>query len=320
MRKSFRFLIRFLLVLALILCLFILYKWIPFYIWKKELISNLPGPSNLIQTVKGQIEYQVEGNSNDYILVFHGSPSSYQTEDYSDFVEQGFSIIRVSRPGYYRTPLSMGKTTCEQADMFAQLLDTLGIDSVYVSAISGGGPYALQFSIRHQERCRALVLKATITKRESIISAPAETLKEKFWDTDFGNWLHLNKYFKSIDDKYYVEQYWKFLETGRFPLSASWSGMENDEIQISNLPDLRLDKIKIPTLIVHGNRDINVYFSHAEYADKKIPNSKLIVLENDDHFFFFREYNDTINRRIIDFLNENRQKYGTRQREKQTEI
>ena len=311
MKKYFRFFIRFFLVLVISVCLFVLYKWIPFYIWKKELISNLPGPSSLLQTEKGQIEYQIEGNSKDYILVFHGTPSSYQTEDYGDFVEQGFSIIRVSRPGYYRTQLSMGKTTCEQADMFAQLLDSLGIDSVYVSALSGGGPYALQFAIRHQERCRALVLKATITKREFVKSTPAMTLKQKFyWNTNFGNWINLNKYFKSIENKYYVEQYWKFLESGRFPLSASRSGMQNDEIQISNLPDLQLDKIKIPTLIVHGNRDINACFSHAEHANKKILNSNLMVLENDDHFFFFREYNDTINRRIIDFLNENRHKYG----------
>jgi pimeloyl-ACP methyl ester carboxylesterase len=290
--------------------LFIFYKWIPFYIWKKELTSKLPGPSSLIQTEKGQIEYQVEGDSKDYILVFHGTPSSYQTEDYSDFIDQGFSIIRVSRPGYYRTSLSMGKTTFEQADMFAQLLDTLDIDSVFVSALSGGGPYALQFVIRHQEKCRALVLKATITKKEeSIISTPPKTLKQRFYrTTDFGNWLINKKYFKTFDDEYYIEQYQKFLENGRYPLSQTWSGMKNDEIQISNLPDLHLDKIIIPTLIIHGNRDNNAHFSHAEYANKKIPKSKLMVLENEDHFFIFREYNDTINSRIIDFLNENRRK------------
>jgi pimeloyl-ACP methyl ester carboxylesterase len=308
MKKYFRIATRILLALIALIVLFILYKWIPFYIWKREIISNLPGPSNLIKTENGQIEYQVEGDSKDYILVFHGTPSSYQTEDYSKFIEQGFSIIRVSRPGYYRTPISMGETTLEQADMFAQLLDTLGIDSVYVSALSGGGPYALQFVIRNQEKCRALVLKSTITKQDkSVLSAQPKTLKERFyWTTDFGNWLNVKRQLEKVDNKYYVDQLWKFLETGRFPLSESRIGMKNDELQISKLPELQIDKIEIPTLIVHGDRDMNVHFSHAEYANKKIPNSQMMVLENEDHFFLFREYNDTINRRIIEFLNEHR--------------
>lgn len=310
MQGYFRLLARILTILIILLSLFTLYKWIPFYIWKKEVKSNLPGPSKLIQTDKGQIEYQVEGDSKDYILVFHGTPSSYRTEDYSAFIEQGFSIIRVSRPGYYRTSISVGKTILEQADMFAQLLDTLRIDSVFVSAISGGGPYALQFVIDHQKRCRALVLKATVTRQEkSVKTTQPKTLKQQFyWTTDFGNWLNVKRQLKTVDNKYYLEQLWKFLETGRFPLNQSRIGQKNDELQISEFPDLQLDIITIPTLIIHGDNDKNVPFSHAVYANKRIKNSQLMVLKNDDHYFFFREYNDTINRRIIDFLNESRTK------------
>ena len=45
-----------------------------------------------------------------------------------------------------------------QADAYAQLLDHLGIDKVVVVSISAGAWSALQFAIRHPERCLALVL------------------------------------------------------------------------------------------------------------------------------------------------------------------
>jgi pimeloyl-ACP methyl ester carboxylesterase len=43
-----------------------------------------------------------------------------------------------------------------QADAVAALLDVLGIRTAAVMAVSGGGPCALQFALRHPQRCCAL--------------------------------------------------------------------------------------------------------------------------------------------------------------------
>jgi pimeloyl-ACP methyl ester carboxylesterase len=41
-----------------------------------------------------------------------------------------YRLLAVSRPGYLGTPLSSGRDPREQADLFAALLDALGIDRV----------------------------------------------------------------------------------------------------------------------------------------------------------------------------------------------
>ena len=49
----------------------------------------------------------------------------------------------------------------DQADAYALLLDTLGIERAAVFGYSGGGPSAIQFAFRHAERTSALILLAS---------------------------------------------------------------------------------------------------------------------------------------------------------------
>jgi 2-hydroxy-6-oxonona-2,4-dienedioate hydrolase len=59
----------------------------------------------------------------------------------------------------FKVPLTK-LTIAMQADAYAQLLDRLGLHEVVVFGSSAGAWSALQFAIRHPERCRALVLLA----------------------------------------------------------------------------------------------------------------------------------------------------------------
>ena len=84
--------------------------WISFYSWKKDAINNLPKDSLVINTDKGQVEYTLSGNSDKYMLLVHGSPGSVHVEESRSFVDKGFNVLAISRPGYYKTPLSSGET------------------------------------------------------------------------------------------------------------------------------------------------------------------------------------------------------------------
>lgn len=75
--------------------------------------------------------------------------------------EPGYRFVSVSRAGYLSTPPTAGQTPAEQADLCADLLDTLGIGETALMAVSGGGPCALQFALRHRDRCWGLVLVST---------------------------------------------------------------------------------------------------------------------------------------------------------------
>lgn len=69
-----------------------------------------------------------------------------------DFAGSDFRLLSVSRPGFLGTPLESGKSLDEQADLFAAVLDELGIDKVAVFSISAGGLAAYTFAARHPDR------------------------------------------------------------------------------------------------------------------------------------------------------------------------
>ena len=112
----------------------------------------------LIRTARGPVEVADEG-SGPALLVVHGMPGDWrQAATVSEDLADRARILRVSRPGYGRTPLRSGRTPAEQADLWAALLDSLGIERAVVLGISGGGPSSYAFAARHPSRCDGLVL------------------------------------------------------------------------------------------------------------------------------------------------------------------
>src|SRR5262245_61480430 len=151
---------------------------IAFAFWIADYKRDLVAGSNIASTSRGEIEYAIAGEGTP-MLRLHGRPVGYDAviagprarpDDYA-----AYKTIAVSRPGYLRTPLSSGRTPAEQADLYAALLDSLGINRVIVYGASGGGPSALQFAIRHPNRTIALILVAPTIQTSAAERARDET-------------------------------------------------------------------------------------------------------------------------------------------------
>src|SRR5262245_38660028 len=124
----------------------------------------------------GPLEYVMRGEGPT-VLALHGGMGGF---DQSQLLARallgertGHRVIAVSRPGYLGTPLYISPTPEEQADLYAQMLDRLRIDSAVAVAVSAGGPSALQFALRHPDRCRALILVSCCTGK---LDVPPEIL------------------------------------------------------------------------------------------------------------------------------------------------
>lgn len=276
--------------------------WISFYLWKKNVIANLPNDTKVISTSNGQIEYILEGNSDKVMLIIHGTPGSAHVSriDGLTYLDKGFSVLSVSRPGYYQTPLSSGKTVKEQAALYLSLLNELGIESVYVNGVSGGGPSSIQFAIDYPERCSGLILRAAISEKVDIPEV-GKNLLVKFFETEFGTWLGFQIALLQLDEiaknnlNLYVKRGW-------LPFEKTGDGYKNDNFQFNTMDDLELENIVSPTIIYHGNIDDDVPFSHAQNASKRISGVTLVEMKGKNHFVFFTSYADTINNAIVHFI------------------
>jgi pimeloyl-ACP methyl ester carboxylesterase len=106
----------------------------------------------MAQTPHGPIEYRLTG-TGPVVLVLKGGHSSRDTHlGHERLAEHGFTVLEPSRPGYDRTPASVGCSAQAAADALAELLDVLGIGRVRLIAISAAGHTGIELARRHPER------------------------------------------------------------------------------------------------------------------------------------------------------------------------
>ncbi len=317
--------------------LILIFVWIiiTFRRWKRNIISTLIKNSKIAKTSQGEIEYVLKGEGP-VLLVLHGGPGGYDQSmlDAEMWIEEGFSILAISRPGYLRTPLSSGETYEEQADAIDALLTTLGVSKVAVMGNSAGGPVALHFTLRHPDKAGALVLIAAVSQEYIVRESQKKSLLERIYlsDTlaDIGVWIFdiltrrwstfsLKQMFKenvslsSNARDVYVKQvmsipeqvdWFKRFIRSSCPISTRMQGLNNDVAQMENVAFSNLEDIKCPTLVVHGTVDTNVSFTNAEYSASKIPNARLCKLDSVGHIVWLGEHVPMMNSEIVQFLRE----------------
>ena len=71
-----------------------------------------------------------------------------------------------------------------------------------------------------------------------------------------------------------------------WPLNLRKEGFDNDYKQFTNLT-LPLEEIKVPTLVLHGDEDINVGLNHAKESARRIKGARLHIIKEGDHMMSF---------------------------------
>jgi pimeloyl-ACP methyl ester carboxylesterase len=237
---------------------------------------------------------------------------------------QDFKFISPSRPGYLRTPLTVGETPEAQADAYAALLDALGISMAAIIGISGGGPSALQFALRYPERCWGLVTVCSIARQlsQAEIRKCTSPLRRLLFTANLAFQITCNiallaaeKCYsilapmisrdtvltgQALDRKEKLHLLRGLLRTsGRVSLRKA--GLSNDLKQLATMSPYDLENIVAPTLVLHGTADKLVAFSHAQFIADRVPNATLIGVEGGGHLFF-ATHKEQIVPGVIEFL------------------
>src|SRR5262245_32898252 len=149
---------------ALATCGFLAASYRPYRRDIRRAQTRVSSGSSIVSTERGLIEYASVGEGLP-LLIIHGAGGGFdQALDFATaFNKEAFRCIFVSRYGYLRTPLPDDGSPEAQADLFASLLDSLGIPKAAIMGGSAGAPSAMQFAIRHPHRCSALVLLVPAT-------------------------------------------------------------------------------------------------------------------------------------------------------------
>jgi len=275
----------------------------------------------VIRTQRGPFEYARCGHGP-ALLLLHGAMGGY---DQSFLLARAavdppaFDCIAVSRPGYLATPLWAGPLPDEQADLCADLLDALGVSRAIVMAVSGGGPCAVQFALRHATRCRALVMISACSQklagrlplrfylfrlagkvpavaesmRRKALRSPDEVAARSIADPE----VRARTLADPISGPMLREMQTMTLDR----MGERMPGTLNDIRQARSLADLPLERIAAPTMIVHGTADRALPYAQSEVLARRVAGSELLTIAGGEHSCLFT-HRQEIGARIAQFL------------------
>jgi pimeloyl-ACP methyl ester carboxylesterase len=120
--------------------------------------ARIRGRSVVFQGRFGAMEYAVAG-AGPPVLMIHGTGGGFDQglAFAQPLIAAGWRIVAPSRFGYLRSASPGDPSSENQADAFVDLLDELGIERAPIIGGSAGALSAMQFAIRHPDRCSALV-------------------------------------------------------------------------------------------------------------------------------------------------------------------
>ena len=116
------------------------------------------GRSHIADGRFGALEYAEDGQGIP-VLMIHGTGGGFdQGIDMArPLTRYGFRLIAPSRFGYLRSTYPADPSPENQADAFVDLLDHLSISRAHMIGGSAGALSAIEFAIRHPDRCSSLV-------------------------------------------------------------------------------------------------------------------------------------------------------------------
>jgi pimeloyl-ACP methyl ester carboxylesterase len=247
-----------------------------------------------VATRFGQVEYAERGAAADAaLLVSHGG---LQGCDGGLATMRRFPaswrVIAPSRFGYLGSSLPADATAADQADAFVELLDHLGLSTVDVVGISAGTAAAVQLALRHPQRVGHLVIMCGSFPGSPLTQAPPGWVKPLY--SQPAMWLQsalarpLLARMVGVPDGFprdAEQAAWvDWMLQSLFPVRPRFAGTMVDLYRtMPGINDYPLEKLTVPTLIVHAVDDPVASYDAAAAAAERIPGARLLTLDSGGH-------------------------------------
>lgn len=275
--------------------------------------------SEIVDTAHGPVEYATWG-SGPPAMIIHGAGGGYDqgrlmVEAYAG---DGFRWIAPSRFGYLRSPMPDDVSTAAQADVFAGLLDALGIARIAVVAVSGGVPPTIKLAERYPQRVSALVLISSapytpFAPEEHHLPVPAWVYQLLF-SSNFPYWLMQKIARPSLEGLYDVNPARKagltaeelatigaMVDTFQ-PVVQRSAGVANEAAAIDADASYQPETIAVPTLVIHARDDGIAPFAGGARTAERIFGAELMAFDTGGHLLL--GHHAAVRARVNAFLRE----------------
>ena len=249
----------------------------------------------------GDMSYVDKGNG-EVILSVHGIFGGYdQAFDTCKDFASGYRILAPSRFGYLGSDMLGSGTPAEQAIAYAELLDRLGIDKVYLLATSAGGSIAIRFALDYPERTKGLILYCSAMPPAAKPANYAEYAgPPAFLCNDYAMFL-MNPLFEPVMGMD-ASTIYSMLPVGERKAGVILDASITNPDMARNYDSYIIEDLQVPTLILHAKDDKLASYADVEKAWDRFPNSTLVSFETGGHLMVGHE--EEVKDAVIAFVKE----------------
>ncbi|TJY35876.1 alpha/beta fold hydrolase [Pontimicrobium aquaticum] len=171
------------------------------------------------------------------------------------------------------------------------VMDATNSEKVFLFSHSEGGSVSLLFSLNYPERTLGVMGFGIFAKRrysEDYPWAPTDEEREISNKLIEDNWAHgdldeLKSLVPSLaHDNRFMDWLASYLRSGASPKAALILHKQCTHIDVTDI----LEQIKVPTLLLFREGDIEILVEEGRYIAERIPNSKLVEFKGRDHLFW----------------------------------
>ena len=191
-----------------------------------------------------------------------------------------------------------------RVDDVRAVMDAVGWERAAIMGMSEGGSMSALFAATYPERTNALVLFGAFARRiwsEDYPFAPTREQREEWIRSLEKGWGRDNEVEQlapsRAHDPEFVRWFRRYGRASVSPSAAVALARMNTDIDIRPI----LPSIRVPTLVLHRDGDLDVDVENGRYLARAIPGARLVVLPGRDHLVFVGDV-DPVVAEIEEFL------------------
>ena len=251
-----------------------------------------------------RLYYETAGTGEPVVLVHAFTLDTRMWDDQFEVLARDFRVIRYDARGFGKSPPPQPGESYSNADDLAALLDRLDARKAHVVGLSMGGRFALDYAVTHPDGLRSLVVIDGVIggwqwSREWVAAYAPVVEAGRRGDVAQAKslWLGLPLFAPARAQapvgarlKQMVDDYsgWHFVH-------------RNSERAVSPPAVGRLGSIRVPTLVLVGERDLPDFQRMAERLERDVPGARRAAVAGAGHMANM-EAPEAVNKALGDFL------------------
>ena len=255
------------------------------------------------------IAHTVTGSGPSVLLLHEGVADRRMWRHQVEALPDEWTVVAPDLRGFGETPQVSGPFS--HVEDVRELLDELAIGSSAVVGGSFGGRVALEFALTHPDRVTALVLCPPALRgwdwSETVREAwRAEEEAYEAGDLDRATEINVdlwvdgpNRGPEAVDPE--VRELVRTMQRHAFELP--WPDPEPEEASLDPPAEARLGELRMPTLVVVGDADVEDFDRIADLVAAGVPGARKVVIEDAAHVLALEKPAE-FNRVLVEFLHD----------------